>query len=399
MTKPKGLETRRYFAKTYQGLEAVLAAELGEMGIIGAVAGFRGVSFACDRRTMYRVNYCSRLSLRILEELASFEAGSEQELYDQVRERVDWGDVLSTEHTFAVDAVVHSPLFKHSKYLALKTKDAIADQFRERTGKRPSVDTEEPDYRIHLHVQDRTATVYLDTSGSSLHLRGYKKHGGLAPLSEVLAAGLVALSGWTPDRPLIDPMCGSGTIIIEAAFKALRWPAQYFRKGFGFMHWKDFDSMLWEEVRNEAHDLRLNSLPAPILGYDHDAITLRKCMENLISSRLYGEVDVQVASFERLEPAVAGDALLITNPPYDERMPLANAYDFYGMLGSRLKHLWQGKEAWILAADTPALHAVGLRPSQKFRLFNGPIPCRFVQYEMFAGSRKDYRRSEDNRER
>jgi putative N6-adenine-specific DNA methylase len=388
MSEPKVENVKmQFFAKCYQGLEDALHDELLSLGATDLVVVPRGIQFSGDLKLLYTVNYCSRLALRFLKKIVDFRAKNEQEIYDATYDLVRWHELFTDENTFAIDVVMHSSHFKHSKFLAYKTKDAIVDQFKLSGRKRPSVETENPDYQIHLHIYEDVCSLYLDASGESLHMRGYRKHLGLAPLSEVLAAGMLAVSDWTPEKPLIDPMCGSGTILLEAAMLSMKVPAQYFRKSFGFMNWLDFEPILWEEVRSHYSDMKLEAPVASIRGYDRDIITMRKCRENLIAARLYGDIQIEQKNFHDLvapeEPTV-----LMFNPPYNERITLRDANLFYEKIGSTLKHKWQGHEAWIIAADTPATKSIGLKPSRKIPLMNGPIVCKFLKYEMYAGSKK-----------
>lgn len=378
----------KYFAKTYKGLEHILAQELTDMGAQSVRADFRGVEFEGDQELLYEANYSSRYALRFLQFLFEFEANNEEELYQGFREQFMWHELFDISQTFAIDAIIRDSFATHSKFIALKSKDAIADQFVAVKGKRPDVDTEDPTYRIHLHVHRSSCKVYLDASGSSLHLRGYRKHLGLAPLSEVLAAALVKLSGWNQDTTLIDPMCGSGTILIEAAMQALDWPAQFFRPSFGCQNWNDFDGALWENMRAKVNARRKDVLEKPLLGFDRDHVSVRKCVQNLIAARIYGDVKVDAQDFFRLEKP-EGPCMIITNPPYDERVRLPDVKRFYSNLGTTLKHKWPGTTAWILAADSPALKEVGLRPSAKIHLMNGPIPCQFLRFDLYDGTKKN----------
>lgn len=378
----------KFFAKTYKGLEEILAQELIDMGAQNVKVEFRGVEFEGDQTLLYEANYSSRYALRFLSYLFEFEVNSEDELYQGIRDHFKWYELFGLEQTFAIDAIIRDSFASHSKYIALKTKDAIADQFVDVMGKRPDVDTEDPNYRIHLHIYRKSCKVYLDSSGASLHLRGYRKHLGLAPLSEVLAAALVKLSGWDHQTTLIDPMCGSGTILMEAAMQSLNWPAQFFRESFGCMKWNDFDGALWEAMRVKVNEKRTDALETPLYGYDKDPVSVRKCMQNLIAARLYGDVKVDQGDFFRLEKP-EGKCMIITNPPYDARVKLPDVMRFYGQIGTTLKHKWPGTTAWILAADTPAIREIGLRPSKKIHMFNGPIPCQFLRFEMYDGSKKD----------
>jgi putative N6-adenine-specific DNA methylase len=376
----------KLFAKTYKGLESILAIELVELGAQDVKTEYRGVQFSGDEKVLYRSLYECRFALKILKLEHTFEASNEHQLYDGVYQ-YPWRELFDLEKTFAVDAVLSNTFSSHSKYVSLKTKDAIADHFNDYYKKRPNVDPKEPDYQIHIHLINNKASIYLDASGASLHQRGYRKHLGLAPLSEVLAAAMVELSGWDMKSPLIDPMCGSGTILIEAALKALNYPAQFFRKDFGCQKWKDFDPKLWEQVRTEANEKRLDSINFPIEGFDRDSIAVRKCLDNLIAARVYGDVRVAHGDFLKLaKPHDQG--MIITNPPYDERVKVLDSKWFYQKMGSVLKHDWSGYTAWLLVPEGPLSKEIGLRPSAKIPLMNGPIPCSFQRFDLYQGSKK-----------
>ncbi|MEN0003670.1 MAG: THUMP domain-containing protein [Bacteroidota bacterium] len=375
----------KYIAKTLAGLEEVLMQELEAIGATDIQKGTRVVYFEGDLKILYRANYELRTSIRILAELTRFKAFDENVLYREIK-KINWSDYLSLEQTFAIDAVVHSKQFTHSKYVALKTKDAIADQFRERQGKRPSVNPRTPDVRIHVHISQTQCTVSLDSSGDSLHKRGYRTETLAAPISETLAAGMILLSGWNKDCALIDPMCGSGTIIIEAAMIAYNIPPQRHRTRFGFMQWANFDKNLWEQVVEEANS-KITDFEHPLLAFDKDFKAMKVASQNVINAELEGKVSVRKKKFEKLErPAERG--FIIMNPPYDERLTLSVIEDLYKMIGDRLKQEFNGYEAWIISSNKEALKHVGLRPSSKRTLFNGKLECKFHKYELYAGTRR-----------
>lgn len=371
--------------KTLAGLEDVLAAELVALGAEKVEAGKRAVQCSGDLRLMYRANLELRTALRVLKPIHQFEASNEEELYAQVKS-IDWSLFLDTDDTLAVDAVTHSPFFTHSQYVALKTKDAIVDQFREKTGSRPGVDTANPRLRINIHISNTACTVSLDSSGESLHKRGYRKEGLTAPINEVLAAGMILLSGWKGDSAFIDPMCGSGTLVIEAAMYAMRIPPQLYREDFAFMRWPDFNPAIWAEVRANAR-AGITTLNYPIFGYDKNFQAVQAAGENAKAAHLEGKIRFDRRRFETLTPA-AEKGILMMNPPYDARIEDNHIEGLYQMIGDRLKKAFQGYEAWIISANQEALKYLGLRPSKKIILFNGALECRFIKLELYEGTRK-----------
>ena len=371
--------------KTFAGLESLLAGELKTLGAEEIEVGKRIVNAKASLKVLYRINYECRTALRVLVPIDSFRATHEQRLYNKVKQ-IDWTQYFQIDQTFAIDAVSNSRHFRHSKYAALKTKDAIVDQFRERFQKRPNVDTYRPDLRIHLHISNDICTISLDSSGESLHKRGYRVDTVDAPLNEVLAAGMVMLSGWKADRPFLDPMCGSGTLLTEAALLAANIPPQRQRRDFGFKKWANFDKTLWEEVKGKAQD-NIQDLKVPILGFDQAFRAVKISHQNILGAELSGQITVERKKFEQLEPP-PGPGILIMNPPYDERMPLPDVKVFYKMIGDRLKQAYSGYEAWIITSNQDAMKSIGLRTSRRITLFNGPLECKYLKYELYQGSKK-----------
>ncbi|MBK8880306.1 MAG: class I SAM-dependent RNA methyltransferase [Haliscomenobacter sp.] len=371
--------------KTLAGLEDVLAAELAAIGAEEIVAGKRAVQCAGDLRLMYRANLELRTALRVLKPIRQFEASNETEFYDQIK-AIDWSAYLDVNDTLAVDAVAHSKVFTHSQYVALKTKDAIVDQFRERTGFRPGVDTENPRLRINVHISNTACSVSLDSSGESLHKRGYRTEGLTAPINEALAAGMILLSGWKGDCAFIDPMCGSGTLVIEAAMYAMRIPPQLYREDFAFMRWADFDPLLWADVRTNAR-AEMRTVHFPILGFDKNFQAVQASEANAKAARLEGKVRFDRRRFETLTP-VAEKGILMMNLSYDVRITDNHIEGLYEMIGDRLKKAFPGYDAWIISANQEALKHLGLRPSRKIPLFNGALECRFIKLELYEGTRK-----------
>lgn len=371
-------------AKTLRGLEEILASEIRSIGGRNIKTGTRVVHFEGDRELLYKANFLSRTALRILKPFHEFKARDENELYRGAYD-FDWAPLLSGDRTFAIDGVLNSPYFNHSGYIALKVKDAIADQFRAKTGKRPSVDTENPDIRINLHISGDKCTMLLDSSGESLHRRGYREETHKAPLSEVLAAGIIMLSGWDRRSPLVDPMCGSGTIPIEAAMIASNVPPGFYRKNFAFQKWPDYDDLLFRKIY-EGDYPQPKDLPL-IAGSDTSSHAVGIARKNARNAFLTRKVALRISSMENLEPP-EGPGVLITNPPYGERIRPDNLRALYSVLGDVLKKKFTGYSAWILSSNREALKFVGLRPEKKIVLFNGPLECRLVKYSLYEGSRK-----------
>jgi putative N6-adenine-specific DNA methylase len=370
----------QFTAKTLAGMEELLEKELLALGAEKTKVLKRAVAFEGDKSLLYRANYACRIALRILVPVASFAVLKQEDLYDAIK-KIAWEEYLGNDGTLAVDAVNASSVFTNSQYVAFRTKDAIVDRFRDRTGSRPSVDLDNPRLRINVHLYKETCTVSLDSSGSSLHKRGYRKSTGPAPLSEVLAAGMLMLSGWDRVKPLSDPMCGSGTILIEADMLVRNIPAGYYRPSFGFQLWNDFDEELWKKIRDEENAKILTDGPE-IKGSDISPRAIANAGENLEFTGLTGRIRVEVAPFD----ATAGDGtpgFIVCNPPYDERMPVDDMQAFYKSIGDVLKKKYTGYEAWFLSSDLRALKFIGLHPSKKIILFNGPLECRFVRFTLY----------------
>lgn len=379
------MERNLYIAKTFAGLESVLADEVRALGGAAVREIKRGVSFEGDERLLYRANYELRTALRILVPIHSFPAYNERNLYNGVRE-VDWSDFMRVSDTLAVDATVRSEVFRHSQYAALLTKDAIVDQFRDRTMRRPDVNTTAPTLRVNLHIQGTHCDLSLDATDDSLHRRGYRRDTVEAPLNEVLAAGMVLLSGWRGQTDFVDPMCGSGTLPIEAAMIALNLPPQHKRVTFGFHRWPHFQQKLWQSVKKEADDRAAQKLDIQILASDKDLRARNATAVNLLSSGLESVVKVDRMPFEKYLPP-SGTGTLISNPPYDERLKVEDIAEFYRSIGDRLKQTWSGWDAWLISSNRDALKQVGLRTSRKITLFNGALECSFQKFELYEGSK------------
>ena len=382
-------EKFRMVAKTMVSLEEVLADELRELGAEEVTVGNRAVEFVGDMRMLYRANYCCRTALAILKPFAEFDANNDQELYDQVY-KIRWEKILDCDCTFMIDSTTSGEVFTHSYYAALKTKDAIVDRFRRNFGKRPSIDTEMPDYKFNLHIRDNHVTLLMNASGDSLHKRGYRQGVGVAPINEVLAAGLLKLAGWKCDCNFYDPMCGSGTMLIEAAMMANNIPAQYYRGNkFGFMRWKEFNLGEWKSVKNEE-DRKIGSLDfeGEIWGNDIDEQVIQQCEKNLEYTKLHHDVMLHIGDFADQEPP-EGKTLIVTNPPYGERIKVEDLNAMYEKLGDTFKQKY-GKDCdvWLITSDFEAMKHIGLHPSRKIPVQNGALDCRFLHFELYDGSKK-----------
>ncbi len=371
-------------AKTFFGLEEILASEIKQIGGKEIQLRKRAVEFEGDMELVYKANLYLRTALRILMPIKEFTVRGEKELYGNIR-RIDWSEYFGLKDTFAVDSVVNSKHFTHTKYPAFKTKDAIVDQFRTLSGKRPNVNTENPTILINLHIFDEKGTVSLDTTGESLHRRGYRTDKNAAPLNEVLAAAMVLKSNWKPDQTFIDPMCGSGTIPIEAAMIGQNIPPNLLRSNFSFMNWRNFDKELWEKVKENAQKKIVNR-PLKIYASDKSTLTLRIAERNIERAGLRDVVKPIKMKFENLIPP-KDNGVIIMNPPYGERMKPDDIFAFYKMIGDKLKESCEGYDAWVISSNMEAFKFLGLRTSEKVILYNGALECRFNKYEMYQGSK------------
>lgn len=383
MTNQNSLDT--YTAKTIFGLENILAEELKSLGAKNIILGNRAVSFLTSLSDLYKMNLASRTALRILKPIKSFNAKTPEQLYRKSQE-INWLKYLDTESTFAIDSAVHSLNFTHSKYAALKLKDAIVDQIRDIKGKRPNVDIKDPDIRINLHIENDKCTISLDSSGESLHKRGYRISGFEAPLNEVLAAGLVLLSGWNKISTFIDPMCGSGTIAIEAALSAANKAPNLNRERFGFMSWDNYDSKLFNKVKTELvkGEIKTNT---KIYASDKSEKAINHAKKTIQRAGLINEIDLNISDFEKIENKF-NVGTIIMNPPYDERIREKDIAELYKKIGDKLKQDFKGFEAWIFSANKEAIKHIGLRPSKKITLFNGALECKFMKFDLYEGSKK-----------
>jgi len=376
----------KMLAKTLFGFEELLAKELKHLGATSIKPGVRNVSFVGDNGFMYKANLALRTAVRILKPIRNFKVKNEKELYEQLQ-RIRWENYLDVNSTFAIDAVSNSENFTHSHYLSLRSKDAIADYFRNKYGKRPSVDVDHPDLQINVHIQGEFCTVSLDSSGDSLHKRGYRSATNIAPINEVLAAGLVLMTGYDGTQDFIDPMCGSGTILIEAAMIAHQIPANINRREFGFEKWQDFDPALFEVIRNSLLK-KVRSCDRTIIGFDKSASAIRKAEGNIANANLDEFISVEQEDFFMTEKENYSKTIILFNPPYGERLAI-DVPVFYKSIGDTLKRGYPDTNAWLITSDfQQGLKNVGLRTSRKIKVFNGKLECRLVMYEMYAGSRK-----------
>ena len=374
-----------FLAKTFYGFEPLLEKELRKLGAKNIKSINRAVSFEGDLGFLYKANLSLRTALRILMPIGRFPVKNQTDLYRAI-DRMDWSKWFSAEQSFIIDVTLFSDHFNHSLFVAQKAKDAIVDQFSKREGKRPSVTTENPDIRIQLHLQGDQLTISLDSSGNSLHQRGYRIETNIAPINEVLAAGILLHSGWEGKTYFYDPMCGSGTLAIEAAMIACNIPPSLNRTTFSFMNWKNFDAELFELIRNSCLS-KVREFRGHIYASDKAPSAVRKAQENIENAGLEEYISVVRSDFFFADRPSEVPLHIVFNPPYGERLSI-DADVFYGKIGDNLKKEYKGCEAWFITANIEALKSVGLRPSRKIKMFNGKLESRLVKYELYEGSRK-----------
>lgn len=380
-------------AKTFKGLEEVLAGELIELGANNVQIERRAVSFTGDKRLLYTANMCLRTASRVLVPIATFHAADADEVYNQVKQ-LTWTQYMTSKTTFAIDATVFSNTFRHSQYVTYRVKDAIADWWVEHEGKRPNVRLTEPDLYINVHIAETLVTISLDSSGASLHKRGYRVANTEAPINEALAAGMLLLAGWKGQSDFYDMMCGSGTLLIEAALIARNIAPGIYRKGFAFEKWMDFDSTLFEEVYND--DSRERPFTHHIYGSDAGYYAVQAARKNIQSASMQHDIDVRQIRLQEIhwdENHSTQDALVVLNPPYGER--LAQDKDIlrlYQDIGTTLKHQFSGATAWVISSNEEALKCIGLKPSQRIHLINGELECLYNKYELFQGEHKEWKK-------
>ena len=374
-------------AKTFMGLEQVLAKELTQLGANNVQIGRRMVSFTGDKEMMYRANFQLHTAIRVLKPIAHFKAKSAEDMYEEVK-KIDWSKYILSGKTFSVDSVVYSEEFTNSRFVTYKVKDAIVDQFRERMGTRPNISVSNPDIRLNIHVAEDDATLSLDSSGESLHRRGYRQESVEAPLNEVLAAGMILMTGWTGETDFIDPMCGSGTLPVEAALIARNISPGVFRKEFAFEKWPDFDQELFDMIYND--DSQEREFTHHIYGYDTDMKAVNTARMNVAAAGLSRDVTIGQLDFKDFTQPKE-KSIMVMNPPYGERISTPNLLGTYKMIGERLKHQFIGNEAWILSYREECFRQIGLKPSIKIPVYNGSLECEFRRYQMFDGKMSSFR--------
>ncbi len=379
------MENFKMLAKTFFGFEEILAKELQILGAQNVEIGTRAVSFKGDKGFMYKANLSLRTALKILKPIYQFRAFNDLSLYKGIQ-GIDWSKYLNENQTFVIDTTIHSDHFNHSQFVSQKAKDAIVDQFRVKKGVRPSVDKDFPDLKINIHIDKDQCTVSLDSSGESLHQRGYRTATNIAPINEVLAAGMLMLSGWDGSSDFIDPMCGSGTLLAEAAMIACNIPANINRKEFAFEKWNDWDNDLFDQII-DALLKRTKEFRYTITGYDKAPSAVQKAKDNILNANLEDYVTIHQANFFESKKENVGPLHMVFNPPYGERLDI-DLERFYRELGDTLKNNYSNTNAWFITANLDALKFVGLRPSRKIKLFNGSLEARLVKYEMYEGSKR-----------
>ena len=378
-------------AKTFKGLEEVLAQELIELGANDVQIERRAVSFKGDKSLLYRANLCLRTASRVLVPIICFRAKDTDGLYEQLK-RIDWSKYMTAETSFAIDATVYSEDFRNSRFVTYRVKDAIVDYWSARAGKRPNIQVTNPDLLLNVHIADKQITVSLDSSGESLHKRGYRVATTEAPINEALAAGMLLMAGWKGQSDFYDPMCGSGTLLIEAALVARNIAPGVFRQSFAFEKWPNFDADLWSEIYND--DSHEREFEHKIYGSDASFYAIQQATKNVKSAGVSRDVELRQIRLEELKlPSPLTDnrsPLVMMNPPYGERLKSNKEMeDLYSAIGTALKHQFAGATAWIISSNEAAMKCIGLKPSKKLRLLNGELDCQFNKYELFQGKRNE----------
>ena len=382
----------KMLAKTFFGFEEILAKELRQLGAQEVEIGNRAVSFVGDKGFMYKANLCLRTALKILKPIHTATIESDNDLY-QLFYDFPWTDYLEVDSKFVIDSVVYGELFTHSQYASQKAKDGLVDRFRDEFQARPSVEMNRPDLRINLHIQNDQCTISLDSSGASLHHRGYRTATNIAPLNEVLAAGLIQLSGWKGNTDFYDPMCGSGTILIEAALFSCKIPANINRKSFAFEKWKDWDESLMETIKISQLKKIINP-NVQIKGSDKAPSAVEKAIQNVENANLSDFITIEKKDFFQVEKETKGPLHLLTNPPYGERLE-GDMNVLYQGIGDSFKQSFPNTQAWMISSNMEALKHVGLRPSRKIKLFNGKLESRLLLYPIYEGTKRIHKLKED----
>ncbi|MGG5210316.1 THUMP domain-containing class I SAM-dependent RNA methyltransferase [Chryseobacterium sp. MIQD13] len=370
--------------KTFFGLEQILAEEIKKLGGKNVEVKNRAVNCEGDLGFLYKINYSARTALKILIPVFEFKAFNQHQFYSKLS-AVAWEEFMDVEQSFAIDSTVNSETFKHSQFVTLKMKDAIVDYFQDKFKRRPNVETKSPDIKFHLHIDRELVTISLDSSGDPLFKRGYRREQGEAPINEVLASGMLQLAGWDGKGNFLDPMCGSGTLLIEAAMIAMDLPAQIFRRRFAFQNWNNYDADLFAKIK-EVRVNRVKEFAGKIIGYDIDARMLNAARINIEAAEMEDVIEVRKQNFFESKKEHF-PLLMVFNPPYDERISI-NDDDFYKKIGDTFKTSYPNTLAWLISSDLEAVKKIGLRPSRKIKLFNGKLETRFLQYEMYEGTKK-----------
>lgn len=394
-TSPKQLLPEQNFpmlAKTFKGLEPILAKELIDLGADNVKIERRAVSFSGNKELLYKANLHLRTASRVLKPITHFKATDPEQIYKEMK-KVDWESIMTLKNTFAIDATVFSDEIRHSQYATYRAKDAIADWFFERYNKRPSVDVVNPDLRINLHIAQNYCTLSLDSSGESLHKRGWRVSQNDAPINEALAAGMLLMAGWDGQCDFVDPMCGSGTLLIEAAMIALNIPPGIYRSSFGFEQWNDFDEELFDRLYND--DSHERNFSHTLYGSDQSAYAIRIAERNVKSAGLNKYIKLKVTPIQSLTPPTQ-NCIIVTNPPYGERIVADDMYGLYEDIGRCLKHQFAGSTAWVISSQDAFLEKMGLKPSKKIKLLNGKLDCSFCRYDLFKGKRNDFLAKKNN---
>jgi putative N6-adenine-specific DNA methylase len=379
-------ERFKMVATTQQFLEPVLAYELRELGAQDVSKHNRAVSFTGTLETMYKANLLCRTALKVLVPFTNFRVRNEYDLYDEVK-KLEWEKYLDVDGTLAIHTSLSTEYFNHSQFVSQKTKDAIVDRFRDKYGRRPSVDVNDPHLSIAVHIVRDEVTISFDSSSESLHRRGYRTEQTLAPINEVTAAGMIMLTEWDGKGAFVDPMCGSGTLLIEAALYARNIAPGLFREKFGFKHWGNFDKPLWEKCVEEAKAAIVET-DTIFVGSDKTFKAIEIARANIERAGLDEDIRVSNKRFEEVKPPQGVSGLVLMNPPYGERLPINEIGDFYKQIGDKLKQDFEGYTAWIISSNIPALKRVGLAASQRLTLFNGPLECKFYKFELYKGSKR-----------
>ena len=370
--------------KTFFGLEPILAEEIKKLGGKNVEVKNRAVNCEGDLGFLYKINYSARTALKILVPISTFKAYNESKFYDKLF-KFEWDQFMDVDQTFAIDSTVNSERFSHSQFMTFKMKDAIVDYFQNKYHRRPVIETRSPDIKFHLHIDREMVTISLDSSGDALFKRGYRREQGEAPINEVLASGMLQLAGWDGKGNFLDPMCGSGTLLIEAAMIAMDLPAQIFRRRFAFQNWKNYDADLFAKIK-EVRIARIKEFTGKIVGYDIDNRMLNAAKANIESAEMEDVIEIKKQNFFESKKDLF-PLLMVFNPPYDERISIKED-DFYKKIGDTFKTSYPNTLAWLISSDLEAVKKIGLRPSRKIKLFNGKLETRFLQYEMYEGTKK-----------